>query len=134
MSPGGKTDAQATPSVPRRRRLLPAGQQGVRASTARTGRVIWKYEHKLPDDWGGYNVPFFTGKHRGVALYGGNVYFLSNDAKLHSIDMKTGKANWVKAYDGFPYPEGLRQGQGLRTATAPPSARWRSRAAPSSCR
>ena len=51
-----------------------------------TGNVVWKYEHKLPDDWGGYNVPFFTGKHRGVAMYGENVYFLSNDAKLHAID------------------------------------------------
>ena len=30
MSPGGKTDAQATPSVHDGVRLLPAGQQGVR--------------------------------------------------------------------------------------------------------
>ncbi len=104
MSPGGKTDAQATPSVHDGVVFFPQDNK-VFAIEGGTGRVIWKYEHKLPDDWGGYNVPFFTGKHRGLALAGGNVYFLSNDAKLHSIDMKTGKANWVKAFEGFPYPK-----------------------------
>ncbi len=29
------------------------------------GRQVWKYAHELPEDFGGYNVPFFTGKHRG---------------------------------------------------------------------
>jgi alcohol dehydrogenase (cytochrome c) len=104
MSPGGKTDAQATPSYHEGVLYFPQDNK-VFAVDGGTGNVIWKYEHKLPDDWGGYNVPFFTGKHRGVALAGDNVYFLSNDAKLHSIDMKTGKANWVKSYDGFPYPK-----------------------------
>jgi len=104
MSPGGKTDAQATPSVHDGVVYFPQDNK-VFAIDGATGRVVWKYEHKLPDDWGGYNVPFFTGKHRGLAVSGGNVYFLSNDAKLHSIDMKTGKANWVQAYEGFPYPK-----------------------------
>jgi len=101
---GAKTDAQATPSFYDGKIFFPQDNKVI-ALDAGTGRVIWKYEHKLPDDWGGYNVSFFTGKHRGVALYGDNVYFLSNDAKLHAIDMNTGKAKWVKAYDGFPYPK-----------------------------
>jgi alcohol dehydrogenase (cytochrome c) len=104
MSPGGKTDAQATPSAHDGVVYLPQDNK-VFAVDAGTGRVLWKYEHKLPDDWGGYNVGFFTGKHRGLALAGGNVYLLSNDAKLHAIDMKTGKAKWVKAYEGFDYPK-----------------------------
>jgi len=104
MSPGGKTDAQATPSVHDGVVYFPQDNK-VFAIDGASGRVIWKYEHKLPDDWGGYNVSFFTGKHRGVALSGGSVFFLSNDAKLHSIDMKSGKANWVKAFDGFTYPK-----------------------------
>ncbi len=104
MSPGGKTDAQATPSYHDGMIYFPQDNK-VFAIDGGTGEVVWKYEHKLPDDWGGYNVPFFTGKHRGLALAGDNVYFLSNDTKLHSINMKTGKANWVKAYDGFPYPK-----------------------------
>ncbi len=104
MSPGGKTDAQATPSVHEGVIYFPQDNK-VFAIDGANGNVVWKYEHKLPDDFGGYNVPFFTGKHRGVAISGGDVFFLSNDAKLHSIDMKTGKANWVKSYDGFPYPK-----------------------------
>ena len=110
MSPGGKTDAQATPSYHEGVLYFPQDNK-VFAVDGGTGNILWKYEHKLPDDWGGYNVPFFTGKHRGVALAGNNVYFLSNDAKLHSIDMKTGKGNWVKSYDGFPYPKDFAKSQ-----------------------
>lgn len=103
---GGKTDAQATPSVHNGVIYFPQDNK-VFAIDGKSGKLLWKYEHKLPDDWGGYNVPFFTGKHRGVALYGDNVYFLSNDVKLHAIDMKTGKAKFVKDYaaDGFQYPK-----------------------------
>lgn len=104
MSPGGKTDAQATPSSHDGVVYFPQDNK-VFAINGANGQVIWKYEHKLPDDFGGYNVPFFTGKHRGLALSGDSVYFLSNDAKLHRIDMKTGAAKWVKSYDGFPYPK-----------------------------
>jgi alcohol dehydrogenase (cytochrome c) len=106
LSVGGKTDAQATPSVHNGVIYFPQDNK-VFAIDGKTGKIIWKYEHKLPDDWGGYNVPFFTGKHRGVALYGDNVYFFSNDTKLHAIDMKTGKAKFVKDYagEGFPYPK-----------------------------
>ena len=104
MSPGGKTDAQATPSAHDGVVYFPQDNK-VFAIDGASGNVIWKYEHKVPDDFGGYNVPFFTGKHRGVALAGDSVYFLSNDTKLHRLDMKTGAAKWVKSYDGFPYPK-----------------------------
>lgn len=104
MSPGGKNDAQGTPSAHDGLVFYPQDNK-VWAIDATTGRVVWKYEHKLPDDYGGYNVPFVTGKHRGLALAGDNVYFLSNDAKLHAIDMRTGVAKWVKAFEGFVYPK-----------------------------
>ena len=93
---GVKTDVIATPSSYDGLIYLPQDNK-VFAIDATNGEVRWKYEHKLPDDWGGYNVSFLTGKHRGVALYGEYVYFLSNDAKLHAIDLKTGKAKWVKS-------------------------------------
>jgi alcohol dehydrogenase (cytochrome c) len=103
FSPGGKTDAQATPLFHDGLVFFPQDNK-VFALDGATGNVVWRYEHKLPDDWGGYNVPFFTGKHRGVAIYGENIYFMSNDAKLHAINYKTGKGVFVKSYDGFPYP------------------------------
>ena len=104
FSPGGKNDAQNTP-LAYDNLVFIAQDNKVWALDAATGNVVWKYEHKLPDDWGGYNVPFITGKHRNLAIYGNNIYFLSNDAKLHAIDYKTGKAAFVKSYDVFPYPK-----------------------------
>ena len=104
FSLGGKNDAQNTPLF-HDGMVFVAQDNKVFALDAGTGNVVWKYEHKLPDDWGGYNVPFVTGKHRGLAIYGDNIYFLSNDAKLHGINYKTGKAAFVKSYDGFPYPK-----------------------------
>jgi alcohol dehydrogenase (cytochrome c) len=104
FSPGGKTDAQNTPLF-HDGMVFFAQDNKVFALDGSNGNLIWRYEHKLPDDWGGYNVPFVTGKHRGLAIYGENVYLLSNDAKLHAINYKTGKAQFVKAFDGFPYPK-----------------------------
>ena len=104
FSPGGKADAQNTPLF-HDGMVFFAQDNKVFALDGASGNVVWRYEHKLPDDWGGYNVPFVTGKHRGLAIYGDNVYFLSNDAKLHAINYKTGKALFVKAYEGFPYPK-----------------------------
>lgn len=106
FSAGGKNDAQNTPLY-HDGLVYFAQDNKVFALDGGTGRVVWKYEHKLPDDWGGYNVPFITGKHRGLAIYGENIYFLSNDAKLHAINYKTGAKVFVKDYqgDGFPYPK-----------------------------
>src|SRR5215510_14947239 len=93
FSAGGKTDEQNTPLF-HDGMVFFAQDNKVFALDGATGSLVWKYEHKLPDDWGGYNVPFITGKHRGLAIYGNNIYFLSNDAKLHAIDYKSGKATF----------------------------------------
>jgi alcohol dehydrogenase (cytochrome c) len=104
FSLGGKTDAMATPLYYDGLVYIPQDNK-VFALDASTGKEVWKYEYKLPDDFGGYNVPFFTGKHRGLAIYGEYIYFLSNDAKLHAIHYKTGVAKFVKGYPDFPYPK-----------------------------
>src|SRR5947207_1835914 len=104
FSTGGKTDAQNTPLY-HDGLVYFAQDNTVFAIDARTGRGVWRYEHKLPEDWGGYNVPFFTGKHRGLAIYGENIYFLSNDVKLHAINYKTGVAKFVKGWTEFQYPK-----------------------------
>jgi alcohol dehydrogenase (cytochrome c) len=109
-SVGGKTDSQATPLYHDGLIFFPQDNK-VFAINADNGGIQWKYEHALPEDWGGYNVPFFTGKHRGVAISGNYVYFLSNDNKLHALDYKTGEAAFVKDYQdqGFPYPKDFSQ-------------------------
>ena len=110
--PQGKNDAQNTPLY-HDGMVFFAQDNKVFALDGGTGRVVWKYEHKLPEDWGGYNVGFITGKHRGLAIYGDNIYFLSNDAKLHAIDSKTGAKKFVKDYqEGLPISQGFRPSQG----------------------
>lgn len=105
-SVGAKTDSQATPLYHDGLIYFPQDNK-VFAISADNGSIVWRYEHKLPDDWGGYNVPFFTGKHRGVAIHGEHIYFLSNDNKLHALHYKTGKASFVKGYEeaGIVYPK-----------------------------
>jgi PQQ-dependent dehydrogenase (methanol/ethanol family) len=112
VSVGGKTDAMATPLYHDGLLYFPQDNK-VFAISADDGSIAWKYEHTLPEDWGGYNVPFFTGKHRGLAIYGDHVYFLSNDNQLHALHYKTGKAKFVKDYqaDGFPYPKDFAKAQ-----------------------
>lgn len=109
-SVGAKTDSQATPIFHDGLLFFPQDNK-VFALSADDGSIVWKYEHTLPEDWGGYNVPFFTGKHRGVAISGNYVFFLSNDNKLHALDYKTGEAAFVKDYqeEGFQYPKDFSQ-------------------------
>jgi alcohol dehydrogenase (cytochrome c) len=60
------------------------------ALDARTGEEIWHYKQKL-----GPITTYCCGpNNRGVAVYGDNVYFATLDAKLVSLDAKTGKLNW----------------------------------------
>jgi alcohol dehydrogenase (cytochrome c) len=121
FSTGGKTDAQNTPLY-HDGLVYFAQDNTVFAIDARSGRRAWKYEHKMPDDWGGYNVPFISGKHRGLAIYGENIYFLSNDAKLHAIHYKTGTAKFVKSWPEFPAPKDFTKSQdanGYATTVGP---------------
>ncbi|PYM82245.1 MAG: hypothetical protein DME09_14875 [Candidatus Rokuibacteriota bacterium] len=121
FSTGAKNDAQNTPLY-FDGLVYVAQDNTVFALDARSGKRVWKYQHKLPDDWGGYNVPFITGKHRGLAIYGDYVYFLSNDAKLHAIHYKTGAAKFVTDFPGFQYPKDFAKAQdstGYATTVGP---------------
>jgi len=118
---GGKTDAQNTPLF-HDGMVYFAQDNKVFALNADNGRVVWKYEHKLPDDWGGYNVGFITGKHRGMAIYGDNIYFLANDARLVALNAKSGAVKFNKNYPDFPYPKDFSKAQdsnGYATTVGP---------------
>ncbi len=101
FSTGGNTDAQNNP-LNHDELVYFAQDNKVFAIDARSGRPVWKYEHELPEDFGGYNVAFFTGKHRSLAIYGEHIYFLSDDIKLHAIHYKTGQQKFVKQYLTYP--------------------------------
>ena len=65
------------------------GQQ-VMALDAKTGIVLWRYRHNLPED-----VILAHPTSRGVALIGDKVIFAGGDAVLIALDAKTGKEVWT---------------------------------------
>jgi len=100
---GGETDAQATP-IYHDGLVYLADDNAVHAVDGSTGARVWKFEHELPEDWGGQFVPFFTGKHRGLAIRDNKVYFLSNDCTLYGLHYKSGEVLVNHKVDR-PYPK-----------------------------
>lgn len=71
--------------------LTTAAPISVYALDAKDGREIWHYDS--PDS--GRGKPICCGRvNRGVALAGGQVFFVTLDATLHSLDARTGRALW----------------------------------------
>ncbi|MEQ1653951.1 MAG: PQQ-dependent methanol/ethanol family dehydrogenase [Hyphomicrobium sp.] len=67
------------------------------AIDVKTGREIWQYDHRLPEGI----LPCCDVVNRGAALVGKNVVFFTLDAKIVSLDQKTGKVAWTKEVDDF---------------------------------
>ena len=101
FSPGGDTDAWNTPLY-HDGLVYFAQENSVFAIDGGNGRQIWRYRHALPESFGGHRADRVTGKHLGLAVYGHNIYFLSNDAKLHAIHYKTGEQVFVRQYGDHP--------------------------------
>src|ERR1700674_1114500 len=59
------------------------------AVDARTGKEIWRYEHKL-----GTTIFCCGPNNRGVAVSGNLVYMLTLDARLVALDAQTGKVKF----------------------------------------
>ncbi len=78
------TDPQAHPRTFYRQKVF--------ALDAKTGVVLWKYEHKLPEDLVG--LVRVIGGSRGVGLWKDKVYFGTFDARLIALRAKTGEVAW----------------------------------------
>ena len=63
----------------------------------KTGHELWEYDHRLPEGI----LPCCDVVNRGGALIGNNFVFGTLDAKLVSLDQKTGKVVWTKEIDDF---------------------------------
>ena len=92
-STGGTTNAQGTP-IYHDGILFLAQNNSVHAIDAASGKRVWIYDHDLPEDFGGQFNPFFTGKHKGVSIYGKNIYFMSNECTIVALNYKTGDVNF----------------------------------------
>ncbi|RVT49812.1 PQQ-dependent methanol/ethanol family dehydrogenase [Rubrivivax albus] len=67
------------------------------ALDAKTGRKLWKYEHRLPDGI----MPCCDVINRGAALYDNLVIFATLDAQLVALDQKTGDVVWKEKIDDY---------------------------------
>ncbi|MSQ60789.1 MAG: PQQ-dependent dehydrogenase, methanol/ethanol family, partial [Betaproteobacteria bacterium] len=75
------------------------GPKYVFALDAKTGKVKWKHEPELPND---YMSTVCCGlDSRGVSYANGRIFFGRLDAKLDALDAKTGKRLWSVAVEDY---------------------------------
>lgn len=67
------------------------------AIDTKTGKKLWKYEHRLPEGI----MPCCDVVNRGAALYDNLVIFGTLDAQLVALDQNTGKVVWKEKIDDF---------------------------------
>lgn len=96
LSLGEAGNQQATPLVNGDTMIItsPLGLEinRVYAVDVTSGRVLWKYEHKLPEDLSG--LVLLVPMNRGAALYKDKVYFGTLDAQLVALQAATGEVAW----------------------------------------
>ena len=66
----------------------------IHALDAKTGKQLWMYEHRLPDDI----RPCCDVVNRGAAIYGDKVFFGTLDARMIALDRATGKVVWNEKF------------------------------------
>jgi PQQ-dependent dehydrogenase (methanol/ethanol family) len=64
----------------------------VKAYDARTGRLIWAYDPKVPGEFAGRGCCDVV--NRGLAAWNGRIYVGSYDGRLIALDAKTGNVVW----------------------------------------
>ena len=64
----------------------------ISAHDAVTGKQLWEYRRKMPEDLGDYISANVTT--RTVAMYGSTIFHTSNDDYVVAIDAVTGKQKW----------------------------------------
>jgi alcohol dehydrogenase (cytochrome c) len=67
------------------------------ALDAKTGKKLWKYEHRLPDGI----MPCCDVVNRGAAVYDNLVIFFTLDAQIVGLDQETGKVVWKEKVDDY---------------------------------
>ena len=71
-----------------------ASYSRIYALDAKTGKQLWAYEHRLPDDI----RPCCDVVNRGPAIYGNKVFFGTLDARIVALDKDTGKVVWNEKF------------------------------------
>ncbi len=88
---------ESQPLVHNGKMFVTASYSRIFALDAKTGKKLWKYEHRLPEGI----MPCCDVVNRGPALYGNLVIFSTLDAQLVALDQDTGKLAWREKLDDY---------------------------------
>ncbi len=77
--------------------FVTASYSRIYALDAKTGRKLWKYEHRLPEGI----MPCCDVVNRGAALYDNLVIFGTLDAQLVALNQDTGDVVWKEKIDDY---------------------------------
>jgi alcohol dehydrogenase (cytochrome c) len=84
---------ESTPLVVNGTMFVSESPSNAVAINSRTGELLWRYEHALPE-----RLPVCCGPvNRGLALRGDLVYLATLDAQLVALDASTGAVRWQKS-------------------------------------
>jgi alcohol dehydrogenase (cytochrome c) len=88
---------EAQPLVHDGKMFITASYSRLFALDAKTGRKLWKYEHRLPEGI----MPCCDVVNRGAALYDKLVIFTTLDAQIVALDQDTGDVVWKEKIDDY---------------------------------
>lgn len=99
MSFGGEKQRgqESQPLVNNGKMFVTASYSRIYALDTKTGKKLWKYEHRLPEGI----MPCCDVVNRGAALYDNLVIFGTLDAQLVALDQNTGKVVWREKIDDY---------------------------------
>ncbi len=88
---------ESQPLINNGKMFVTASYSRIFAIDTKTGKKLWKYEHRLPEGI----MPCCDVVNRGAALYDNLVIFGTLDAQLVALDQTTGKVVWKEKIDDF---------------------------------
>jgi alcohol dehydrogenase (cytochrome c) len=88
---------ESQPVIHNGKMFVTASYSRLFALDAKTGKKLWKYEHRLPDGI----MPCCDVINRGAALYDDLVIFATLDAYLVALNQDTGKVVWKQKIDDY---------------------------------
>ncbi len=99
MSFGGEKQRgqESQPVIHNGKMFVTASYSRLFAVDAKSGKKLWKYEHRLPDGI----MPCCDVINRGAALYDNLVIFATLDAQIVALNQDTGKVVWKDKIDDY---------------------------------
>jgi len=88
---------ESQPLVHNGKMFVTASYSRIYAIDSKTGKKLWKYEHRLPDGI----MPCCDVINRGAALFDNLVIFATLDAQIVALDQDTGNVVWKEKIDDY---------------------------------